>query len=245
MLKEINMINYQLYNSKEETALALAKTLAEKLQNSKDQKVNIALSGGSTPFIMFDALETNFGDSINWDNIHFFWVDERCVEPTSNESNYGNTKKTLFDKIDIPEENIHRVLGEEDPAKEALRYSKEIDDHVSMKNSLPQFDIILLGMGDDGHTASIFPPEIELLKAKENAVVGKNPYSGQLRITLTGTIINNAAQIIFLVTGASKAPILEQIVNKKNDYLKFPAAHISTLMEQTEWYLDKDAAPFL
>jgi len=239
------MIKYQIYNTKEETAKALAHDLASKLQKTKGEKVTIALSGGSTPFIMFDALVSNYSDTINWENIHFFWVDERCVVPSSSESNYGNTKKSLFDKIDIPAANIHRVLGEENPNSEAIRYSKEIADHVPSINGIPQFDIVLLGMGDDGHTASIFPPEIDLLKARENAVVGKNPYSGQERITLSGTVINNGKQIFFLVTGKSKATILEQIVTKNDDYLKFPAAHISADLNKTLWYLDKDAAPFL
>lgn len=239
------MINIKRHPTKQDAASSLANELASIIKNNKGEKYNIAISGGSTPFIMFEALIKNKGEKLNWENVHFYWVDERCVEPTSKESNFGNTKKTLFDKINIPSNNIHRVLGENDAIQEAVRYSSEIKNSVAYSNDIPQFDLILLGMGDDGHTASIFPPQIEFIDSKEIAVVAKNPYSGQTRISLTGTVINNAKRIIFLVTGRDKSAVLKEIYYKRPGYLKFPAAQISTAANKTTWYLDAEAAPFL
>lgn len=239
------MLNIKLHPTKQDTAIALADEIALIIKKSDRKEFNIALSGGSTPFIMFEALVKNYGNEINWENIHFYWVDERCVEPTNKESNYGNTKKVFFDKIKIPSNNIHRVIGENNPEHEANRYSSEIKQSLTSSNNLPQFDLILLGMGNDGHTASIFPSEIDFIESKEIAVVAKNPYNSQTRISLTGSIINNAKQIFFLVTGRDKYEVFEQIYNKRPGYLKYPAAHISTATNKTTWYLDAEAAPFL
>lgn len=238
-------MNKKIYKDQAEVADVLATKLFNLFQGRKEVKTTIALSGGSTPFVMFKVLAENYGTQINWSLIHFFWVDERCVHPENDESNYKNTVKALFSRIDIPEENIHRVHGENDQHAEVNRYAAEIDKHVEKENGLPKFDIVLLGMGDDGHTASIFPHQIELMNAKANVVAAQNPYSGQNRISLSGLVINNALQIYFLVTGSNKAKVLHEIANQENGYLDYPTSHISTNREQTTWFLDQEAAALI
>ena len=171
---------------KYKTPLEVAEAFAWELKNIMDERrvdgsnVNIALSGGSTPKILFNVLSEEYVERINWEKINFFWGDERCVLPTDEESNYGMTKKYLFDKIGIPDRNIHRIVGENQPEKEADRYSREIDDNIlTVSNGLPEFDIMILGMGTDGHTASIFPNKIELFKSEKICAVAEHPSTGQ------------------------------------------------------------------
>jgi 6-phosphogluconolactonase len=148
----------------------------------------------------------------------------------------------LLSKIDMPEENIFRVLGEDDPLEEAARYSKVLDEKLPSANRIPQFDLVMLGMGDDGHTVSIFPDSIGLWDAKENCVVAVHPDSGQKRVTITGKIVNNAKAIAFLVTGAGKAEKVQEIIKKEKGYTKYPAALVQPTDGELTWYLDQDAA---
>lgn len=230
----------KIYTSKEEVAKRFSEYLV-KITNSKEE-VHIALSGGSTPKIVFDMLAAEYGTDINWNIVHFYWGDERCVPPTHEESNYKMTATHLFDKISIPDENIHRIYGEDDPKQEAMRYAELLDEKLPKRKKIPQFDLVILGMGDDGHTASIFPHEIELWDAKANCVVAVHPDSGQRRITITGKIINNAKEVAFLVTGAGKAEKVEEIMKKEGDYVTYPASLVAPSSGQLIWFLDSDAA---
>jgi 6-phosphogluconolactonase len=206
--------------------------------------VNIALSGGSTPRLLFTILGDHFSESIHWKYIHFFWGDERCVPPQDIESNWRMTDQALFGKIDIPAENIHRIKGEEDPEAEAVRYSEEILMNTSKRSGLPVFDLIILGLGEDGHTASIFPGQEYLLESDKICEVAYHPVSGQKRITLTGRVINNADAIIFLVTGAAKAEKVSQIIENPG-IVDYPAASIEPVYGSIRWYLDLDASSML
>lgn len=230
----------KIYTSKEEVAERFSEYLV-KITNSKEE-VHIALSGGSTPKIVFDVLAKEYGADINWDNVHFYWGDERCVPPTHEESNYKMTVTHLFEKISIPEGNIHRIYGEDDPKQEAKRYAELLDEKLPKRKKIPQFDLVILGMGDDGHTASIFPHEIELWDAKENCAVAVHPDSGQRRITITGKIINNSMEVAFLVTGAGKAEKVEEIMKKEGDYVTYPASLVAPKSGQLVWFLDSAAA---
>ncbi len=235
-------MNHKIYKTKEVLATSLAEELYQIIQKLKRNRITIAISGGTTPYILFEQWAKNYTEKMPWNHIHFFWVDERCVEPTSEESNFGNTKKTLFDKIAVPSHNIHQIMGENEPQQEAERYGHEIDTLVEVTNGLPRFDIILLGMGDDGHTASIFPPSMELLTSAKTVEATQNPYNRQNRITLTGSVINNAAWVYFLVTGKSKAPIVSTIFKKMQGFERFPAAHIKPVDGKLIWVMDKEAA---
>lgn len=231
--------------------MVLAESFAAEFKNICDEeilkkgKINIAISGGNTPKLLFEVLAKEYKNKLDWEKINFYWADERCVDPGSDESNYGMTRNIFFNKISIPDSNIHRIYGENDPLSEAVRYSKVIKSNLKKSNGFPKFDLILLGMGDDGHIASIFPDQMDLFKSEDVCAVAVHPASRQKRITLTGKVISNADKIYFLVTGKSKAEVVSEIIEKKNDYLKLPAANIQTNKIYPIWYLDEDAALLL
>lgn len=228
------------FESPEKAAEAFAADLARWIE--EEEEYFVALSGGSTPQLLFRHLAEKFRERIDWQKVHLFWGDERCVPPDHEESNYGTARRLLLDRIDIPEENIHRVHGEALPEKEALRYSLEIRQNLPFENDLPSFDLVLLGLGEDGHTASIFPDQMELLDADGICAVATHPESGQKRITLVGKVINNARKVAFLATGKGKAEKVRQILHKKEGWEKLPAAHILPSQGDLYWYLDREAA---
>lgn len=204
------------------------------------EEFHIALSGGSTPKILFELLADEYDEDIDWNKVHFWWGDERCVPPTDDDSNYKMTKERLFDAVTINEAQIHRIIGEHNPEEEAIRYSSEIAKQIPVVNGLPQFDIALQGIGTDGHTASIFPHEMTLLTDTRICGVANHPDSGQKRITLNGPVINNSVNICFLVTGAGKAEKIDAILNQKEGYLQYPASHFNG--DNVIWFLDQAAA---
>ena len=225
----------------ETVADAFAAHCAAWLATTQATPITIALSGGTTPKLLFTRLATQYADKIDWSRLHFFWGDERCVPPTDPESNFQSCKERLLDHIDIPSENIHRIMGESDPAKECDRYEEVIRQYVGVdEQGFPRFDLMLLGMGDDGHTASIFPDAMQFLTSDRICEVATHPVTGQQRITLTGRVINHASQIVFLVTGSSKASVLAQVIHKTGDYVRFPASHV--VGNELEFYIDHAAA---
>lgn len=209
------------------------------------EKLYIALSGGSTPQTMFSVMASEYSKALPWEKIHFFWVDERCVSADSNESNFGNAKRQLFSKVDIPAENLHPVHGNEDPLKEVVRYTGEILSLVPCNHNFPVFDVVILGMGNDGHTASIFPGQADLFETNAICSVNEHPETGQKRITLTGKVINNATHVIFLITGDAKAEKVRSIFSKDTSALHYPAQKIKPVKGNLTWYMDKEAAKFL
>ncbi|RKQ42939.1 6-phosphogluconolactonase [Roseivirga pacifica] len=222
------------------TAQAFAEFLIDQINQSNT--LNIALSGGSTPKILFELLADEYEEEVDWNKVNLYWGDERCVPPTDGDSNYKMTNDLLITQVSIPDSNVHRVLGENEPEGEAARYGKDISDNLPAANGLPQFDIIILGMGGDGHTASIFPHELELMNDERVCAIGVNPDSGQKRVTLTGPVINNAKHVCFLVTGEGKAEKIDEIFNKKEGSEKYPAAHIAPTDGTLTWYMDQAAA---
>ena len=203
---------------------------------------SIALSGGSTPRKVFEYLAVHCKTQIEWEKVFVFWSDERCVDLQSDESNYRMAKESLLDMVSIPSDNIFRIFGESDPDLEADRYSEIIRSHVSSQHTFPQFDLMMLGLGDDGHTVSIFPGSLQLFHSNKLCEVAVNPYSRQKRITVTGQIINHAKTVVFLVTGASKAEMVVRITEKKDGWGKLPAALVRPAEGQLIWLLDELAA---
>ena len=162
------------------------------------------------------------------------------VPPQDPESNYGEVQKLLFDHIQIPAENIHRIRGEEPVESELKRFEQELS--AVIPNGV--FDWIILGMGTDGHTASLFPHQTDF-NDPNLAVIAKHPETGQIRISKTAQLIEKAKRITYLVTGGSKAEILKEIQTTDAEKLPYPAAKIQSKNGVTEWYLDKDAAKLL
>ena len=209
-----------------------------------DRRFHLALSGGRTPETLYKQLAArSLQESISWGKVHLYWGDERCVSPDDIESNYGMTKRTLIDHVDIPAENIHRIYGEAEICQELSRYSNEIIACLpTHENAFPQFDWILLGVGTDGHTASLFPNSPALLESTRICTWAESPQTGQKRITLTLPVINTAKQVSFLVTGEEKATIVSHILNGRDDSDQYPAAKVTPVSQRLDWYLDRAAA---
>lgn len=226
--------------TKEEVAKDFARYFA--IVAASKPEVHIALSGGSTPKIVFDELAENFQPDIDWSKVHLYWGDERCVPPDDDDSNYKMTEEHLLSKIDIPELNIHRIKGENGPEYEAERYNDFLDSMLPKVNGIPAFDLVILGIGDDGHTASIFPHEIELWDSEKYCEVAEHPENGQNRITITGQIINNAKIVAFLVTGENKADRISEIIYGKEIAESYPVSLVKPTNGKLVWFLDEAAA---
>jgi 6-phosphogluconolactonase len=230
----------------QQAASALAENiflLTDRLLQKKEF-VSLAVSGGTTPVLLFKELASKYSSKIPWEKIHFFWLDERCVPPSDEESNYGLTKEILLNKISIPSNNIHRIFGENEPEKEAFRYSREMESFLIKSIGFLVIDIVLLGMGTDGHTASIFPNQMQSFSSQKIAETAVHP-SGQKRITLTGRTINNASNIFFFVIGKEKSEVISSIINNKKEFEAYPAAHVKSLSGNLTWYLDNAAASMM
>ena len=221
---------------------AIAKAIYEITFESSQPTLNIALSGGETPKILFEVLNKKYDTKIPWERIHFWWGDERCVPPENENSNFKAANDLLFSKINIPKENIHRIKGENVPEKEVVRYKKEIEENLNYRGNNPVFDLVILGLGEDGHTASIFPDQVELFEEENICAVSQHPLTGQFRITLTGRVLNNSSRIFFLVTGANKAQRISEIMNDDEAAKLLPAYYISPENGTVIWFLDEPAA---
>jgi 6-phosphogluconolactonase len=232
----------QIFPNPEDLAEQVSNLLMNWIEKSSNNKFHMAISGGSTPNLLFSTLATNYAGSPLWQKTHFWWVDERMVAPNDPESNFGVANKLLLSKITIPETNIHRIMGEQVPYQEAENYSRQIRETVTMKDGWPRFDLIFLGIGDDGHTASIFPNRMELLQSDRICEVTTHPVTFQQRITLTGRAINSADKICFLVTGADKAERMSEIWSEGEKGNKLPAGQIHPTEGQSVWFADRKAA---
>ncbi len=222
-----------------ETSRALILHIVQ-LMNEEPAKIfHIALSGGVTPALMFDLWANEYVDITPWERMRFYWVDERCVPPEDSDSNYGMTRNLLLGHAPLSYANIFRIQGENKPADEAKRSAALVQAQVPNKNGWPEFDIVLLGVGDDGHTSSIFPGQEEFLSSSEMYVVSRNPNNGQQRIALTGLPILNAQRVIFLVTGKKKADVVSNICHLGD---VGPAAYIAHRARNVELFIDEGAA---
>ena len=234
------MMNHKIFD----TAAGVIEFLANDLKSYSFQNkpVHVSLSGGSTPKMLFQRLaQTPYATDINWSNLHFWWGDERCVIPTDPDSNFGGANTLLFSRVSIPAENIHRILGENDPQKEAQRYAKEMAVTIPLHDGVPVFDWILLGVGPDGHTASLFPGKTNY--SEQNlTIVATHPHSGQFRVSKTATVLKAAKRITYLVLGSGKQDIVKEIHIHSAEDLPYPAARVISKNGETEWYLDKHAA---
>ncbi len=232
--------NVHVFNSADETIHQLAEKIYQASMNTEREYFHLAISGGSTPLKLFKYLGEAYASHMPWSKFKLFWVDERCVPPDHPESNYGNASQNLLSHVNIPENQIYRIKGENEPENESKRYSAVLSDNLPSSYEYPRLDFVILGMGNDGHTASIFPVQIHLLESEKFCEVAKHPETGQKRITLTGRLINNAAHIAFLVTGENKATTLSQVLDENK--LDLPAALIDPNHGVLEWYLDNQAA---
>lgn len=204
---------------------------------------SVVLSGGATPQPLFEFLAADkSADLLDWNRIHFFWGDERTVPPDSSESNYRQAYQTLLDPRMIPPGNIHRIKGELDPVKAASLYQKEISG--LLLESPPSFDLILLGMGGDGHTASLFPGTKVVSNPGDFQWVAANqvPQQNTWRITFTPQLINAARTVIFLVSGQNKAETLKRVLEGPFLPEIYPSQLINPDHGNLIWLVDQAAA---
>lgn len=198
----------------------------------------VALSGGSTPKLLYQTLAEHFRDQVRWSDMHFFWTDERHVPPDHSDSNYRMANEALLSHVDS---NVHRIRSENPNAADAAVDYEQTLVQVT-KQTLPRLDLILLGVGTDGHTASIFPGS-KVLNETDRLVAA--PWVEKLqtyRITMTLPLLNNAASVVFLVSGAEKAEIVKQVLEGGD---KYPAAYVKPTQGELIWMLDNDAAKHL
>ncbi|MEH6453379.1 MAG: 6-phosphogluconolactonase [Psychromonas sp.] len=234
------MIEFKTYLTPE---LVVDKLANDLLSFSLQQKVmHISLSGGSTPKMLFKLLaQAPFAESIQWNNLHFWWGDERCVPADDAESNFGEANSLLFSQVALPAENIHRIRGEDDPEIEVKRFANEMAEVIPCVHGTPVFDWILLGVGADGHTASLFPG-VTNYEDENLSVIASHPESGQLRISKTAKVLQAAKRVSYLVLGAGKTQIVSEIHTTPASQLPYPAAKIQSATGETEWFLDASAA---
>jgi len=208
-----------------------------------------ALAGGSTPEGLYTLLASSeFAARIDWTRVHFFWGDERCVSPDHEQSNYRMARRSLLDAVRPPAAHVHRMQGELAPALAARAYEQELERcfERSLGGGLPRFDLILLGMGADGHTASLFGGTAALGERQRWVVDNQVPQLGAVRLTVTLPLLNAAAHVLFLVAGADKAPRLAAVLSAAPtpDEL-LPAARVRPSSGELEWLVDAPAAALL
>jgi 6-phosphogluconolactonase len=205
----------------------------------------VAISGGTTPKAMFRDLGSESYERYadRWRNLQLYWVDERCVPPDSPDSNYRMTEETLLAWVPLPPENVHRMEGELEPAVAAARYETVLRNTFRLEGAeLPSFDLLLLGMGNDGHTASLFP-HTEAIDAMGALVVANEvPQLNTHRITLTWPVINQAKEVVFLIEGASKADVLHEVIFGPRDPERLPSQLIKPASGTLVFLLDEAAA---
>ena len=224
-----------------ERAIALTRLLdfliREKAANFPDEKFALAISGGGSPHGLFALWSGIYREIIPWERVSLFWVDERAVSPSDPESNYGNAKSLFLDKMSIPRESVYRIVADIDTTLAAQEYSNLVKSKMAVKDGYPVFDLIILGVGDDGHTASIFPGQNDLLFSQEAYAPSVNPYTGQQRVTMTGGTISNAKNVVFYLKGESKKAILEKL-EAGDESADLPAAFFLKKFGENSIYYD-------
>ena len=235
-----------------EDAEALARSAAEFLTAGIEQAIaardvaRIAISGGNTPRRSFEMLADPalpFRSRIDWSRLLLFWVDERCVSPESADSNYHMTREALLAKVPLPAAQVIRMEGELDPAQAASRYESTLRNLFRLEGAeVPCFDLIALGMGDDGHTASLFPGTEALHEWMRRVVANHVPQKNTWRITLTAPVINHARSVFFLIAGQDKAHVLHEVLQGPYHPEKMPSQLIRPESGNLLFLLDRAAA---
>ena len=238
------MASYRIFPDSKVIAEKIASCWYDQAQKAaRDERIfSVVLSGGATASLVYRHLAKYKPMSpVIWKWVHIFWADERCVPPEHEESNYLNIERTFLRDIQIPKKNIHRIRGENDPFSECLRYEKEITDHLLLRNSSQKlFDWVLLGVGSDGHTASLFPGQDYLLDTQDLCVVVTHPVTGEKRITLTPFALNRSSRITYHVIGSDKAIKVSDLISENSKHNRFPTDYV-----EGEWFLDYAASSLL
>jgi 6-phosphogluconolactonase len=209
----------------------------------------VALAGGSTPNALYQLLATDaFARRIDWPRVEFYWGDERCVPPEDAASNYRSAREHLLDRVPVAKGNLHRIEGERDPAEAAASYEHQLRARFASPSGPPRpapgsrFDLVLLGLGVDGHTASLFPSTPGVGESERWVVAHHVAAVAMWRITLTPIVFNAAAEVLFLVTGGEKASTLRRVLEGPHQPTVLPAQAIAPQSGGLRWLVDADAA---
>jgi 6-phosphogluconolactonase len=234
-------VSLTVYESKEQLAEAAARLFVERAQRAIDGsgRFAVALAGGSTPQRAYELLADTHRDDVDWDGVHVFFGDERGVPPDHEDSNYRMADRTLLSRV--PVGSVHRMRGELPPPEAAADYERELRGFFG---GPPVFDLVLLGIGEDGHTASLFPRTPALDVTDRLAAANPVEKLGTTRITLTAPAINAAREVAFLVAGEGKAEPLKEILEGDADPRNYPAKLIRPTEDPT-WMVDRAAARLL
>jgi 6-phosphogluconolactonase len=212
-------------------------------------RAHIAISGGSTPKAAFELLadpNQPWRQRMPWEMLDLYWVDERCVPPDDAESNYRMTREALLDHVPLKPDQIHRIEGELEPEAAAVRYEVELRSSFHLDGAgSPRFDLVALGLGSDGHTASLFPHSQAIHETNRLVVANRVPQTGASRVTLTWPMINRARSVFFLVSGQEKASVLKEVLTGPHDPERLPSQLIWPSSGILTLILDKAAAALL
>ena len=241
-------VTYRIYSTPDELARAAARHFVERAAQAieKRGRARIAISGGSTPKATFALLADpaeSYGKEVAWDKVELFWVDERTVGPDDADSNYRMTNESLLSKVGIEAEHVHRIEGELDPEEAASKYESLIRREFRLEGAeVPRFDTIWLGMGNDTHTASLFPGTEGIHERGRIVYANHVPQKDTWRITLTAPVINEALDVVFLIAGEDKAEPLERVLYGAYDPGKTPSQLIQPTNGALTFLLDEAAA---
>jgi 6-phosphogluconolactonase len=233
-----------IFNDLEELSRAAANLFIEQAVQSISERNRflVALNGGSTPTRLFELLATDYHEKADWSKVHVFWGDERCVPPADSGSSYGQARDILLSHVLIPDSNIHRIKGELGPAEASKDYSLTLRGFASPPLEWPRFDLVYLGMGEDGHTASLFPGSPVDVSEPTMPVTAHYQDRPANRVTLTPIVFNSARMVVFMATGEKKAIPLAEVLSDRYNPAKYPAQRIDPKDGRLVWLVDKAAA---
>jgi 6-phosphogluconolactonase len=232
----------KVFEDRDALARAAAELFAKQAQKAVDEhgRFTVLLAGGETPRLTYEQLSQEpYRNTVPWKDIHFFWGDERCVPPDDLRSNALLAYKSLLDNVPVPLDHIHPIRCDRSPQHAADEYGVDLAEFF--KDEPPRFDLVFLGLGDDGHTLSLLPDSKSLEEKLRWTAVTRRPEEKFSRVTLTAPIINQAKLVIFLVTGSSKAQVLQMILDGANDTPIYPAQLIQPESGDVRWYVDAEA----
>ena len=235
-----------VFDSKQQLVEACAEKILEivTVATTERRRCSLALAGGSTPRDVYALLATEkYRRRVEWSKLFLFWGDERTVPPDHLDSNFRMASESLLSHIAIPPANIFRMKGEIVPSTAAIEYEKQLE--IFFGEKIPQFDLILLGLGDDGHTASLFPGTNALDETQRWVISVFVPKFNTHRITLTLPVTNNSRQVMFIVSGRSKSQIVPGVLKSKQPTKELPATLVQPQNGKLDWMLDAEAGALL
>jgi 6-phosphogluconolactonase len=234
----------RIFRSLKEISRSAAAMFAEQsaLAIRERRRFLVALNGGGTPAGTFQLLANEYRNGVDWSHVHVFWGDERCVPENDPESSYGQARDLLLRHVPIPESNVHRIEAEFSPAEAARDYSMVLKQFASPPLEWPRFDLVLLGMGEDGHTASLFPGSP--IEVTESVLLATGHYQDRpaQRVTLTPLVFNSARRVVFMAAGEKKAATLAEVLSDRYNPELYPAQRIDPKDGKLIWLVDEDAA---